>query len=111
MPAAATTWPTVCTKHRLSKLGPDDPGTLSTATTLASVLLALGRYGEARELGEDTLARYRRVLGDDHPNTMAAANNLASVLGPWASIRRPASCTRTPWPAVAACSATTTPRP
>ena len=37
----------------------------------------MGRYAEARELDEDTLARYRRVLGDDHPDTLASATALA----------------------------------
>ena len=67
-------------QHRRDQLGPDDSDTLNAATTLADVLRALGRYDKARELDEDTLARYRRVLGEDHPNTLASANNLASDL-------------------------------
>jgi hypothetical protein len=35
------------------------------------------RYGEARELDEDTLTRSRRVLGEDHPSTLRSANNFA----------------------------------
>jgi hypothetical protein len=35
----------------------------------------------ARELGEDTLARRRRVLGEDHPDTLTSADNLAMILG------------------------------
>jgi tetratricopeptide (TPR) repeat protein len=79
-------------QHRLGALGPDDPGTLRAAGTLAAVLRTLGRYGEARELDEDTLARFRRVLGDDHPNTLASANNLAidlSSLGEYQAAREP----------------------
>jgi hypothetical protein len=34
----------------------------------------------ARDLNQDTLARYRRVLGDDHPSTLRTANNLAVCL-------------------------------
>ena len=34
----------------------------------------------ARELDEDTLARYRRVLGDDNPHTLATATTLAADL-------------------------------
>ena len=34
----------------------------------------------ARELGEDTLARRRRVVGDDHPDTLTSAGNLARYL-------------------------------
>ena len=33
------------------------------------------------QLGEDTLARRRRVLGEDHPGTLASADNLAMILG------------------------------
>jgi hypothetical protein len=72
----------VCRLHqrRLDRLGPDDPGTLAAASTVAVILLEMGRYGKARELGEDTLARYRRVLGEDHPSTLASASNLAEDL-------------------------------
>ncbi|MFE2991146.1 hypothetical protein, partial [Streptomyces sp. NPDC059262] len=35
---------------------------------------------QARTLGEDTLARQRRVLGDDHPNTLITASNLDRIL-------------------------------
>ena len=64
-------------QHRRDQLGPDDPGTLNAATTVAAVLRALGRYDQARELDEDTLARRRRVLGEDHPHTLVSASNLA----------------------------------
>jgi hypothetical protein len=37
----------------------------------------LGETQAARELDEDTLARYRRVLGEDHPDTLTSASNLA----------------------------------
>ncbi|MFI7598993.1 FxSxx-COOH system tetratricopeptide repeat protein [Actinoplanes sp. NPDC049681] len=60
--------------------GPDDSSTLAAAATLAEIRRQLGHYQQARELDEDTLARYRRVLGDDHPDTLAAANNLADDL-------------------------------
>jgi hypothetical protein len=40
-----------------------------------------GEYQAARELGEDTLARRRRVLGEDHPDTLASATNLVMLLG------------------------------
>jgi len=39
-----------------------------------------GRYAEARDLDQDTLARFRRVLGEDHPDTLASADNLAADL-------------------------------
>jgi hypothetical protein len=36
--------------------------------------------GKASLLGEDTLARRRRVLGEDHPDTLASAHGLAISL-------------------------------
>ena len=33
-----------------------------------------------RELDEDALNRYRRLLGDDHPNTLSSARNLTISL-------------------------------
>ena len=59
------------------RLGDDHENTLAVAHYLAWALRDMGRYAEARELDEDTLARCRRVLGDDHPNTLASATNLA----------------------------------
>src|ERR1017187_4424886 len=56
------------------------PGTL---TSVGSLFASVGHPGEhqaARELGEDTLARRRRVLGEDHPDTLASADNLAFSL-------------------------------
>jgi hypothetical protein len=40
----------------------------------------LGQDEQARQLGEDTLTRHRRVLGDDHPDTLRSATNLTAVL-------------------------------
>ncbi|MDQ4091965.1 MAG: tetratricopeptide repeat protein [Actinomycetota bacterium] len=45
---------------------------------LATNLRALGEHKQARQLDEDTLTRYRRVLGDNHPNTLRLATNLCS---------------------------------
>ena len=67
-------------RQRLDRLGPDDPDTLAAATTVAASLRGMGRYGEARELDEDTLARRRRVLGEDHPATQRSVRNLAADL-------------------------------
>jgi hypothetical protein len=38
------------------------------------------RCRAARDLDQDTLDRYRRVLGDDHPDTLRTASNLANDL-------------------------------
>ena len=62
------------------RLGDDDSHTLSAAQRLAWALRGIRHYTAARELGEDTLARRRRVLGDDHPDTLTSASNLAAYL-------------------------------
>lgn len=61
-------------------LGPDDRHALDAASQLVSVLVVIGSYRRASELGEDTLTRCRRVLGDDHVVTLSAAHNLANCL-------------------------------
>jgi hypothetical protein len=40
----------------------------------------LGQFEPARQFGEDTLTRMRRVLGDDHPHTLRAARNFADTI-------------------------------
>ncbi|MGH4018243.1 MAG: FxSxx-COOH system tetratricopeptide repeat protein, partial [Pseudonocardiaceae bacterium] len=67
-------------RHWGERLGPDDPHSLRIAHALVRLLVDIGPYGQARELGEDTLARCRRVLGDDHPDTLDAAHHLAKCL-------------------------------
>src|ERR1700676_3492184 len=57
-----------------------DPGALAPASSLATIVRHGGEFRAARELGEDTLARRRRVLGEDHPDTLASANGLAVSL-------------------------------
>ena len=80
------------------------PSTLTSASNLAISLTRRGEHQAARELGEDTLARRRRVLGEDHPDTLASANGLAISLRAVGERRRPGSETKTPWPAAAAAS-------
>ena len=67
-------------QNRLGQDGPDNPRTLTAANTLAVILAETGRYAEARDLGEDTLARRRRLLGEDHPDTLTSARNLAIAI-------------------------------
>ncbi len=55
------------------------PGTLTSASSLAASVTR-PEHQAARELGEDTLARRRRVLGEDHPDTLAAAFQLVGAL-------------------------------
>jgi hypothetical protein len=56
-----------------------DPGA-DAPRGLAVDLSALGDHQAARQLDEDTLARYRRVLGNDHPTPWLSASNLAAAL-------------------------------
>jgi hypothetical protein len=62
------------------RLGPADQHTMSAANSLAESFRQMGRYADARQLDEDTLAHARRVLGDDHPSTLISAGNLAADL-------------------------------
>jgi hypothetical protein len=50
---------------------------LNSANNLAVDLRQAGEHDRARELDEDTFARYRRVLGPDHPDTLISAGHLA----------------------------------
>jgi tetratricopeptide (TPR) repeat protein len=51
--------------------------TLAANMNYASDLAALGRLGEAIDLGRKTLDYCRRFLGDAHPDTLMAAANLS----------------------------------
>jgi DNA-binding SARP family transcriptional activator len=62
------------------QLGPDDRHTLRAAVILVLLLASVGPYRQGRQLGEDTLARCRRVLGSDDPDTLYAAHFLAVFL-------------------------------
>jgi transcriptional regulator with XRE-family HTH domain len=62
------------------RLGPDDRDTLRAAQPFARALWQMGRYHQALELDEDTLARCRGVLGEDHPDTLHCAHGLAGSL-------------------------------
>jgi hypothetical protein len=64
-------------QHWRDRLGPDDRDTLQAALVVGFALQETGRYREAQERHEDTLARRRRMLGDDHPDTLSSANDLA----------------------------------
>ncbi|HZA16460.1 MAG TPA: tetratricopeptide repeat protein, partial [Pseudonocardiaceae bacterium] len=48
--------------------------TLTAATNFILDQWELGQHEQARQLGEDTLTRCRRVLGDDHPYTLRSAD-------------------------------------
>jgi hypothetical protein len=63
-----------------SILGPDNPDTLTAASSLTVALISAGEAEPARTLGEDTLQRCRRVLGPDHVVTLWAAAGLTLAL-------------------------------
>lgn len=56
---------------------PLDQPTGCDAPPLLSLMGAHGRYDEAAELLDGTLARRRSVLGSDHPDTITSLNNRA----------------------------------
>jgi tetratricopeptide (TPR) repeat protein len=58
-------------------LGPDHDHALEAANTYAVALRGVGRFAEAREIDEDSLARERRLHGDDYRGTLVSASNLA----------------------------------
>ena len=68
MPATAHDLAADLHQHWRDGLGDDHEDTLAAANYLGWALRDMGRYAEARELDEDTLARRRRVLGEDHPD-------------------------------------------
>ena len=67
-------------KQWRDRLGEDHQDTLMAAHYLSWTMLDTGQYSEARDLGEDTLIRRRRVLGEDHGDTLNSAQNLAVAL-------------------------------
>ncbi|MCB9841230.1 MAG: serine/threonine protein kinase [Phycisphaeraceae bacterium] len=64
--------------YELGKRGlPGDSRTLAASSSLSVAIERDGRLAEARQLGEEVVEGYRRVLGPEHPDTLTAANNLA----------------------------------
>jgi hypothetical protein len=53
------------------------PGVVGLADDFAVEPSALGERERVRQLSQDSLSRYRRVLGEDHPDTLVAAHDLA----------------------------------
>jgi tetratricopeptide (TPR) repeat protein len=60
--------------------GPDDPGTLQLRSKLIGVLVGLGKYAEAAELGRSTWETQRRRLGPEHADTLATQNAYGNAL-------------------------------
>jgi tetratricopeptide (TPR) repeat protein len=58
-------------------LGADHPHTLTTASSYAADLKALGRYWEALAMDEQTCPAWAELYGEDHRRAIDAAHNLA----------------------------------
>jgi serine/threonine protein kinase len=61
-------------------LGPRNPDTLTSMSSLGWNLMRQGRYAEAEKLDRETLDIRRRVLAPGHPETLRSMGNLANVL-------------------------------
>ena len=97
--------------RRRRVLGEDHPDTLGSANNLAIDLRDAWPVPGGPRPGRghpDPPPPGARRGPPRHP---ASANNLATTCASLASTRRPATWTRTPWPAAAGCSARTTPTP
>ena len=61
-------------------LGPENPETLKSTSSLGYIVFQEGHYPEAEKLDRDTLAIQRRVLGPEHPDTIRSMYNLEVLL-------------------------------
>jgi tetratricopeptide (TPR) repeat protein len=61
-------------------LGPKNPSTMLTQSTLAETLIQEGQYGEAERLARDAFASQLESLGPRHRNTLHALKQLGKVL-------------------------------
>ena len=61
-------------------LGPNNPDTLKSLSSLGWVLQHSGHYAEAEKLQRETLQSERRVFGPDDPETLALDQHLAWTL-------------------------------
>jgi hypothetical protein len=60
--------------------GPDHPDVARHLNTLAQLLQATNRLGEAEPLMQRALALFRNNLGDEHPKTQIAQKNYERLL-------------------------------
>jgi tetratricopeptide (TPR) repeat protein/predicted Ser/Thr protein kinase len=60
-------------------LGPDAPVVLRIRLRLTDVTQLLGRYAEARRIGEENLSATIAVLGGEHPSVGSQLNSLGNV--------------------------------
>ncbi len=65
---------------RRQVLGPEDPNTLKSMSSVAEILFKQARYPEAEKLARQALETQRRVLGPAHPDTLTSMGDLANIL-------------------------------
>jgi tetratricopeptide (TPR) repeat protein len=73
--------------NRRRVLGPRNPDTLTSMSSLGWILMRQVRFAEAEKLDRETLDSQRRVLGPEHPDTLRSMYNLGIILeieGRWA---------------------------
>jgi tetratricopeptide (TPR) repeat protein len=61
-------------------LDQEHPGTLTSMSNLASLLMNQGKYDDAEPILRQTLALREKALGQEHPGTLIRMNNLAFLL-------------------------------
>ena len=65
---------------RRQVLGPEDPNTLKSMSSVAEILFKEARYPEAEKLARQALETQRRLLGAQHPDTLTSMGDLANIL-------------------------------
>jgi hypothetical protein len=64
---------------RKSILGPENPSTLTSIASLASIYRDQGRWTEAEMLDVQVMETRKSILGPEHPSTLTSIANLAST--------------------------------
>ncbi|KAF8418345.1 hypothetical protein EV426DRAFT_577675 [Tirmania nivea] len=75
----ATEWYMRALDRREKELGVDNPSTLTTVHSMASVFSKQGQYDKALEWSGRVLAGREKALGVDHPSTLTTVHQMASV--------------------------------
>ena len=80
------------------QLGPAHTETLRTKGNLATLLMEMGEWAQARRLFEEVVAGQTAQFGPAHIDTLRTKANLAILLKHrWGSERRRGGCTRRWW--------------
>ena len=61
-------------------LGPEDPEIATSINNLAMLIESQGKYEEAKQLFNESLAIRKGVLGPEHPDLANSYNNMAGLL-------------------------------